>query len=368
MVPLLDRTVFSLADAESKRLWEALCGLYYEAGRIRRITDAAALPPGQFAWGEPAFDLWYDVLRYAAPRRRLRPLVEVVAAESDSSALTIFKELVAQAPTPAAGGGDDPCAVPLIGYGRPRAFIDREELRGHLRELLHRNGCRVLVVTGAPATGKTWTWHLISHVLESLHGQAPYLVDFSAWAGSPAGPADVMGEITDLLCWERFRVDARENEETQGRTLLSKFKGMIRGTGDRWFVFDALDSPNLTEPARRLIEGLAVAAERRETGGGMRVVLLAYDRALPPSVADTALTEDLRPVRVEDLRSFFVRVAEGIGNSLPDEAVAVLVASVLEEALGDRGDPSAPLPFDLVSRAAADRARLLLDGRGGSCD
>ncbi|MFD0428167.1 hypothetical protein ACFQ60_08400 [Streptomyces zhihengii] len=165
-----------------------------------------------------------------------------------------------------------------------------------------------------------------------------------------------MGEITDLLCWERFRVDARENEETQGRTLLSKFKGMIRGTGDRWFVFDALDSPNLTEPARRLIEGLAVAAERRETGGGMRVVLLAYDRALPPSVADTALTEDLRPVRVEDLRSFFVRVAEGIGNSLPDEAVAVLVASVLEEALGDRGDPSAPLPFDLVSRAAADRA------------
>ncbi|MFD0428166.1 hypothetical protein ACFQ60_08395 [Streptomyces zhihengii] len=31
----------------------------------------------------------------------------------------------------------------------------------------------MLVVTGAPATGKTWTWHLISHVLESLHGQAP---------------------------------------------------------------------------------------------------------------------------------------------------------------------------------------------------
>ncbi|WP_187283590.1 effector-associated domain EAD1-containing protein [Streptomyces sp. t39] len=368
MVPLLDRTAFSLQDPESKVLLDALAGLYYAEARVRMLTDAAGLPPGEFAWGARAIDLWCDVLRWAAPRRRLRPLIEVVAAEPDSSAHPIFKDLVAQTAQPSAGRDDDPCAVPLIGYGRPRPFIDREELRGHLRVLLHRNGCRVLVVTGGTATGKTWTWHLISHVLESVSGRAPYLVDFSHWAGPPAGPADVMGEIADLLGWERFRVDARESEETQARNLLSKFKGLIRDLGDRWFVFDALDSPNLTEPARRLIEQMAVAAERRETGGGLRVVLLAYDRPLPPSVADTVLTEDLRPVRAEDLRAFFGRVAEGSGNSLPDEAVELLVASVLEEALGEHGDPSAPLPFTLVSRAAADRARLLLVPSGGSCE
>lgn len=368
MVPLLDRTAFSLRDPDGQVLLDTLSGLYYEPGRVRRLTDAAGLPPGEFAWGAPAVELWFDVLRWAAPRRLLRPLVEAVAADADSGAYPVFKSLLAQSAQTAAARTDDPCAVPLIGFGRPRAFIDREELRGHLRVLLHPNGCRVLVVTGDAQSGKTWTWHLVSHVAESLGGHAPYLVDFTHWAGPPAGPADVMGEITDLLCWERFRVDPRESEATQARTLLSKFKGLIRGMGDRWFVFDALDSANLTEPARHLIEQLAVAAERRETGGGLRVVLLAYDRPLPLSVADTVLTERLRPVETGDLRVFFGRVAAGTGNSLSDAAVELLVASVVEEALGEDGDPHAPLPFSPVFRAAASRARLLLTASGGSCD
>lgn len=367
MVPFLDRTVFSLADPRCTLLLDTLSELYFEPLRIQRLTEAAGLPRGVFPWGARAIDLWADILRWAALNGLLRRLVKVVAGEPESRAYPLFDVLLEEAAQSSVQEADDPCAVSLIGHGRPRAAIDREELRGHLRELLHPNGCRVLVVTGGTATGKTWTWHLISHVLQSLAGHA-YLVDFSAWAGPPAGPADVMGEITDLLCWERLRVDPRESEETQSRTLLSKFKGMIRASGDCWFVFDALDSANLTEPARRMIENLAVAAERRETGGGMRVVLLAYDHPLPPSAADTALREDLRPVRAEDLRAFFDRVAEENGKSLTDEAAELLVASVLREALGDHGDPSAPLPFDQVSRAAAARARLLLDGRGGSGD
>ncbi|MFE2164211.1 effector-associated domain EAD1-containing protein [Streptomyces sp. NPDC059447] len=361
---LLDRATFSTRDPLSRELLQAVLTLYYKPEPVQRFVEEAGMPKADFRWERALKDVWPDVLETAARLRRLRRLVEVIARDPDTDAYSVFTVLLAQEPP---AGGEDPYDVRVIGRDRPKAFIDRLELRSHLRDLLHDNGGRVLVVSGDRATGKSWTWYLISHVLSCLGHAAPYLVDLNIWAGAPAGPGDVMGELTDQLGWDRCPIDPHESQDTLGRKLLSHFKGRMRhhDDADCWLVFDGLDADDLTEPALRMIEGIATAAERREAGGRLRVVLIAYDQDLPPHLATWVHHEVLRPLNTADLRDFFNGVAGSIDLQLTDEAVDVLVRSVLEEAFGGEPPPE-QLPVAAVSYVAACRARRLISARGGA--
>ncbi|MCQ6553287.1 effector-associated domain EAD1-containing protein [Streptomyces sp. C10-9-1] len=360
----LDARAFARWDADTVALLKALTDLFPETGPIKRLVQEGGLRLARFHWDRPADDLWPDVLEAAAAEGLLRGLLLRVADDPSSRVHhPLLRELLHRE-QPA--GGVDPCQVRFIDRTVPKAFLDRNALRGHLRELLHDNGSRVLVVSGDRFTGKSWTWDLIVHVLGELGRGSSYLIDLDAWEGTPAGPADVMGEITDQLGWERAAVDPHEAEDTSARNLLSRFKGRIRGCADEpWFVFDGLDAHYLTPSALRMIEGLALAAERREAGGRMRVVLIGYERELPAQLAQSVLHERLGHPGVDDLRDFFDRVAASRGYRPDGEAVDLFVERVLEESMGEEesvgeGDRRGALPIGRVSRAAAAHARLLL--------
>ena len=75
----------------------------------------------------------------------------------------------------------DPYLSQMIGQREP--FIDRSDLRAHLRDLLSESKSRVLVLTGERPCGKSYTWFFIRQP-KLLADITPVLIDLSEWKRS----------------------------------------------------------------------------------------------------------------------------------------------------------------------------------------
>ncbi|MFJ8463522.1 effector-associated domain EAD1-containing protein [Streptomyces swartbergensis] len=363
MAHLLDRTVFTLADdPQARELLDALLQTYEHEDDVRRLVKTAGLRPVAVDWKGPLTDVWPRVLEHAASQSRLRTLIQVVSDDENSTAYDIFKLLLTEEDPV---GGSDPCAALLLGAGVPRAFINRRELRGILREMLGVQEGRVLIVDGDRRSGKTWTWYLLCHVLRR-HGIRPYKVDLSSYA-QPVEVSDIVAELEDQLGWELGQDDPFASEDARVRRVVNRAKQRMRAARqDLWLVFDGLVRTALTPQALRLVESLAEAVARGETGDRLSIVLIAYAGQLQPSVDPYVWRTHLGPIHVPDLHEFFCAIAESVGASMTPDAVDVLVTEVLRAAIGDDVDPDAPLPLDRISAVAALRGRQLCQMYGGA--
>jgi hypothetical protein len=360
-VTILDQRSFPSGDPDGKELLAALLELYYLAPDVQRFVQEIGMPPAQFAWNGAMEDVWPEVLQKAAASNLLRRLVRAVAADPGSAAYSALFQRLLAIPAPAAAG-IDPYLVCLLGSGGRRPFLDRTELRTHLRELARENGPRVLIITGPAQSGKSYSWYLIDHV-KRVGAFSPIRVDLSssAWSGPAAGPADVMGEVAYKLGWAPPVADPTAQEDTQARTLRNWFLGRVRTeTAGYWLIFDGLDASTMTNAALRLVESLAIAAERGEAGE-LRVVLIAYSGSLPQDVDPYTLRDPISAIGVAELRAFLERVALDAGQVVDDEGLELL----LQELLGPNPRP-AELPLPAVSpRAGVLAHRLFLPGDGG---
>ncbi|MFD9282437.1 effector-associated domain EAD1-containing protein [Streptomyces mirabilis] len=310
MTLLLDRRVFTLDDPQAQELLQVLLDVYEDKNRVKWFVKSAGVTSSRIDWDGAMDDVWPEVLEKAAREGGLRALVKVISENPNSTEYQIFKTLLTQEP-PAADA--DPCSALLLGGRLPRAFINRRELRSILRDMLCADGSRVLIVTGDQKTGKSWTWFLLCHVLA---GQAirPYRVDLSTYADT-ARVADIAAELRDQFGWEMDPADLFAGEDVLARSLVNTVKREMRKTHqEHWLVFDGLAATELTESALRLVEDLASAVARGETGDGLRVVLIAYDGRLPPSIDPYVWRERVHPINVQDLRDFFCAVAASVGG------------------------------------------------------
>jgi Effector-associated domain 1 len=321
---ILDQTYFSQEDPDGKELLGALLTLYYLQGRTISLVEAAGIKPAQFNWNDSMKDVWPKILEHAAATRGLLRLLKVISEDPASTAYPVFRRLLE---TPASVQAD-PFLACLLGTGHRRAFIDRATLRDHIRNLADPDGPRVLIVTGTPSSGKSYSWYLINHVRRQ--GEfLPHPVDLSQWSGPPAGPADVMGLVAARLCWEMPPVDCTALDDAQARTLLYWFTGkMAREPGRNWLIFDGLQRPTMTDAALRLVEGIATAAEQ-ETAGELRVVLIEYSRSLPQDVDPYALRDQIKQVGVAELRAFFQVAARDVGKEVDGGGLDLLVQEIL---------------------------------------
>jgi Effector-associated domain 1 len=342
----LDRPAFAASDPDGRELLKAVIQIYGTSPPVQALVRRAGLPLSVVSWDRPMEDVWPELLEKAALKRRLRRLAELVA--DDNPAMDIFRQLTAPV---AELCSVQPWSGCLFG-GRRRPFIDRAEFRRHLPVLLEPDGARVLTVNGPRDSGRSYSWHLIAHVSQASGEYEAYRVDLDDWAGTQVTPADLMREIASQLGWPAPDIDPMAQEDTQVRTLLSWFKNRMRVKREIcWLVIDSLDAERATEPALRLVDGIACAAERHEAGN-LRVVLLAYARPLPGDVDPFILRDQFGPIGIPEIRAFFMSVATETGQ--PAEAAAL---DTLVDTLLGTPPPPGPLPLGAVAPLAAKLAR-----------
>jgi hypothetical protein len=354
---IVDRRPFPFEDPDARDLLKALLQVYFRVELIETFAQGAGIDMAAITWQNRAEDVWPELLTEAAEGRKLRDLISRVAEHPNSAAhAELFQRLlVVTAPAP---GEAPPHLVHLLGPARKRPFIDRDDLRLYLTELMSGSS-RVLIVNGPGRSGKSYSWYLISHVSEQLRSFSPYPIDLSSWAGPPAGPVDVMREVTDLLTWKLPPIDATAQEDTHARILTTWFLGRMRKEPEPcWLLFDGLNTSTMTDAALRLIENIAVAAERKQAGE-LRVILIAHTRPLPEDVDPFALRETISHIGVAQLRAFFTKVAEDAGQAVDDAGLDLLVTELLGP-----GPPPSPLPIPMLL-AAGELARKAFPRPGG---
>jgi Effector-associated domain 1 len=356
----LDERPFRFEDAKGRRLQGELMRVYSSnQAPVQQFVDGAGMHRAAIAWTGRMQDVWPEVLRTAAEQRLLRALMRQVAADADGAAIEVVGDLLAE-PVSAGGGPGhptDPYALNLLSGGRwPRPFIARPGLRELLREFTEED-TRVLIVTGDRRAGKSYSWHLINHVVDTVRGVRPGLLDLTKWSGPPMGPQDVMEMIADALGMDAPPRDPLAQDYAQTMRLAVWFLGQLRRRRElTWLVVDGLDRAAMSDSARRLIAHIVEGVQDNQAGD-LRVALLEG----PPPEPDAygVLHDIIKPAEVGDLRELFDEAsAIAGGGKLTDEAFDLMLAELFS------GQPPDALCLEEVGpRAARLAGDVFLAGR-----
>jgi hypothetical protein len=176
---LLDRFPFDEHDPGTRDLLGALCAAF-PTSPPDRLLRAAGLALHEIDLAGAMVDVWPRICRNAAATRRLRTLIETIAADPATAAFTVLQDL-AQTPPASLGGAGAPWSAQLVRTAmRERLVLDPEVLpnmqRAHqLTRSLHRDVTEVdtLVLIGEGGLGKSvLLGQIFDSVIEQARGQA----------------------------------------------------------------------------------------------------------------------------------------------------------------------------------------------------
>jgi hypothetical protein len=289
----------------------------------------------------------FDLVEYANGHGKARELVGAMSEHPNRDvraiAAQIMKEWDDQRPM-AWYSTDDPFRSYFLG---PRPFVDRNELRSHLRDLISPHGNRVLIVTGPPFCGKSYSYNFIRYLRVELGSFKPILVDFRDWIPpSVCRPADLVESIAAMM---HIQADLVVNPHEQDESLAVLMRNwLIKHMPDEGdpllLVFDSLDQISLRPDTLELIESLALAAINEQLPR-TRMILLGYadDRPtlqLPAGVA----REEIGEIGEKQLCEFFEEVAKHAKRRIKGITVHRAVQRVLADLPPDRVQALRQLP------------------------
>ncbi|MFE9423760.1 effector-associated domain EAD1-containing protein [Kitasatospora sp. NPDC006697] len=364
---VLDQPDFPTADPRAGRLLKLLMADYGMQTRARQLATLAGIANAEVSWERSMAEVWPDLLELAARTGRLRPMVHAAAGEVHPSVRPFLADLLAERPAPVRPGVD-PFRSGLINNGK-RAFLNQSALRSRLRAMVADGPHRVLLVEGGPRTGRTFTWFLIHHVLDS-QGIVPCRIRIGEYT-EPVRVTELAEFFNQRFRDWRVDIDRYASEDRQADGLVRQLKGRLSeerlaspGRPRHWLVFDDSEAVRFTEPALRVLVRLVEAVVEEEAADRLRIVLLAHDGWLPQHLHWDVATERLGCVRVEDLRDFFLTLAEQAGRPIDAETAGALVAKVLDDADHESCPPGGLLQLtDQLQRTAAGLGRDLVQGR-----
>jgi hypothetical protein len=221
----------------------------------------------------------------------------------------------------------------LIGPGCMRALIDREGLRENIRRMM-RNDYPILAISGAPGSGKSYSRHLLQHVLHDP-GLACELILIdveSDWYDDVSG-FELMSTLVIKLGLEPLTpVDENVEQSRAVRDLMLEFVGRFRQLPhrSRWIFIDGLDRPSVRPCVHLAVGRMAKEIEAGQLRGA-RLVVTGHTGDFCPDVMDVLLAESLGEVTEDHLRTFFHNIAATVGEHIEHEEVSAIVADVLAE-------------------------------------
>ncbi|WP_267243426.1 hypothetical protein [Streptomyces sp. PR69] len=225
-----------------------------------------------------------------------------------------------------------------------QVFIDRQDLRETLRSFVSDPHRSVLLVDGAPDSGRSYTYTLIRHIGQH-HGFRPARVTLS--------PASTAGQVIRRLAG--FVSDPRAGltppHPGELNDLLPSLDDAVHWIVGRataaderyWLILDECDKLDASSDVWDLISQLALAVYEHAAVRGdaaPRLVLLGYGptmRQLPYDVRGSVCWDTARIVQPDDLRRFF----DQYFHESPPSFVAsgalqdVSIAELVDEAVGE---------------------------------
>lgn len=258
------------------------------------------------------------------------PALQAIRFHTIATAATATAGL--QGPRPE-GGSPDPFGAYLL-KGRP--FLDRRVLRDHLRRLAD-GSAEILVVSGPPGSGRSYSWELIVHVAAALETIRLVRVNVEPGLdGGQFGPqalAERLGIYPPDL-GANVPAGASRTPGVIATWLVNEFAG----SGEQWWiVLDGFEHRDLPRETRDLLDGMMVLVSAPEHRGRLGLILLAYDESrIPESVRPFVLVEQLGPLTRDDVGSFFETYFRDAGQTITAADIDRLVDEILNEAERDR--------------------------------
>ncbi len=172
-----------------------------------------------------------------------------------------------------------PAHLELLLDGTP--FVNQHPLRHALLTMTQPHGPKVLQVTGAPLSGRTYSRYLIAHVGRRVNAK----VYLSPPIEATTTARDV---VEDLALMMRLGTPPTLADTPQDSTAVTRMVRWLVAAAqdlqhDWWLVFDGFDTQKIGDSVLMLMHGLA-----QSVGVGqpdrIRLFLLAWDRAIsgPP--------------------------------------------------------------------------------------
>jgi len=244
-------------------------------------------------------------------------LVEALAAKFDKVAelKTIIEVLAAEKLQPTS---DDPFEEVWLESDRP--FVNRVTLRGRLRDLITTDGSRLLLVDGAPKTGKSFSYYLLAHA--ATHH------DFLVNRFELAQVAKVDQLADDILHWigasSSLPPQGNESAVRWAEKLAAVVANSVTARAcPRVFVFDTFPGPQdspLPDEICAFIVRLARWADQ-ESHGMLRVVLVRFPGELPPELDDVAARDEAQPFTISDMLDALAKIKKARKWSVGDDVV-----------------------------------------------
>lgn len=303
--PILDATRFRRDLPEAARLEKELANTYFDRDEARNLAQKVGMLPAELDVTGPPSTFWQRILDTAAKKPGgVQKLIDMVDEAAVNQSLRDAIDAVRKVTIT----GSLQISRLLLDGKRP--FLGRQNLRSVLPELRTWKGAAaVLVVRGAPDTGRTETQFLVADHNQDrqvlLDENLPLKSTMRAiWrmAGA-AGEAPVPSAeplTTESALLMDFWTDVHEALETHDRRL--------------WVLFDDLDKGPGRVEVRALAEVLAIRLRDVVFQRRLRLVLLGYpDPQLPQKVQATLVrndtTEELDTSHVQAFLDFCLTTA-----------------------------------------------------------
>ncbi len=317
-----------------QRLHSAMLGAYDDRRALEKMvklgfdksldafTANAALP-----WQVFELCQWFE------RRSELDDLLRAAVAHAPRETVELRGLFVQRFPPPESAHPPDAAGAPVVFFaamsppfsscclGLDTVFVNRIGLRNALYTIETGGNRRVLVVTGAERSGKTFTHELIQHVATHLKRKVVW-IDLKHDLPADNGPAALAARILT-----RMGLAVPVSGEHRVPALLDAMVGAINNArGKWWIVLDGFERGSVSHEVRELITGLAI-----QVGTALlkiRLALLGYDEPLSRPLLDRVHREQIKAIDEAAITHFFYCAFHEHGHEPDPEAIRAAVEIV----------------------------------------
>jgi len=209
-----------------------------------------------------------------------------------------------------------------------RVFLDRNELRLALREMMSPDGRRLLVVNGPHGSGKSYTREYVIDVTFRTPNHRVAYLDLDT---SDLGPAELVNAICQQTSCEAESLPMLPTEPMSrwiARLASSLMSSLASNTSIKWWlILDGFSKP-LQSGTNDLIAEIALRAAEAD----LRIILLNYTMALPASLESRVIREEIKPIGREDVETFVMQQLQQTDPAVTSETVKAIVDRVFAAA------------------------------------
>jgi hypothetical protein len=227
----------------------------------------------------------------------------------------------------------DPFDEVLLEGNRP--FANRVDLRLALRTVCEPVGSTLLLVTGEPRTGKSFSFYLAQHIGRQ-RGFITSQFDVSAFSDPVMLATEVLRRIGVPL---KNETTGLESAQRTGKDLADQVKDALEERKQRrLLVFDGFPLPTdapLPPETVSFIVRLAKYADE-ELRPFLRIVLIRFNEPLPDAIDDVAERDQAQGFTDADMLAVLKQIAKARGWDVSDQALQDEIAQVSGKTLRER--------------------------------